>query len=457
MRSTLLLDAFRSRVFALVFAIYAAVAILSFASLMPPFENPDEFNHYNRADLVATGAMIATRYAGPSTSGGKVDIGTDEADSIIGVVRFHPERKVTRAMLQSAGAVRWGRRVWLTFDNTAIYPPFFYIPAALGIRVGQALRLPVVRTLLLSRVLAGLACLGLATAAIVAAGPAAPWLFSVLCLPMSLSQFASVSQDGTMFAAAALSVACLVRLSREPKRLEWLVLLCIALDLVIMARPPYAPLAIIPLLVPGLHRHRRRLAALAVIAPALVWSGLTAAFTAINAHAAAGVAPATQLLHLVTRPAHWLTLVRNTYARQGLTGMPFIDEFVGLLGWTDLPLPSRYYTIAKAVLVIAVLASCSHPPVIFRPGRRLVVLASLLLSCLGLFVFEYASWDGLDADRVNGVQGRYFIPLALLVPAILPGWRLPRPLSDVAAVLLLVFPAFSIAVVLRAITLRYYV
>ncbi len=443
--------------FALVFVVYATVAILLCAILVPPFENPDEFNHYNRANLVATGAIMATRYAGPDTSGGKVDIGTDMTDSIIGTVRFHPERKVTGAMLQAARAVHWGRRIHLTFDNTAIYPPFFYLPAALGMRIGWALHETVVNTLILSRLLTGLACVGVATASIAAAGAAAPWLFTMLCLPMALTQFASVSQDGLMFAAAALSMTCLVRLGRDPGWSRWLLLLCISLDLIIMARPPYAPIAIIPLLLPSLTARQRIGATTLVVAPALAWSGTMVTFTAINAHVAAGVNPSTQLLHLLTHPGRWSMLVRNTYAHQGLTGLPFIDEFIGLLGWTDLRLPSSYYTTAKVVLAVALVTACTRSTPTFLPAARALVFGALLASSLTLFIFEYASWDTLDADRVNGIQGRYFIPLAMLIAAVLPVIRLPRLLLTATNALLLAFPALSVAILTDGIVLRYYV
>ncbi|UGV25861.1 DUF2142 domain-containing protein [Rhodopseudomonas boonkerdii] len=84
-----------------------------------------------------------------------------------------------------------------------------YLPAVVGIWLGKSSGLSVVRTLYLARLLTGIATTLIGAIAIAVAIRSALWLFCVLLLPMTLSQMNAVTQDGMIFAMAALGVAML--------------------------------------------------------------------------------------------------------------------------------------------------------------------------------------------------------------------------------------------------------
>jgi uncharacterized membrane protein len=86
------------------------------------------------------------------------------------------------------------------FSSAVIYPPLFYFPAVIGIWIGRAQRMSVVQTLTASRLLTGVAAVTVSAVAVAYAGAAAAWLFAILALPMSLSMFASPSQDAMILA-----------------------------------------------------------------------------------------------------------------------------------------------------------------------------------------------------------------------------------------------------------------
>lgn len=445
-------EAGQPRKLALLFCFYATLAVLLVAPLVPPLENPDEINHVHRAEQVASGQWLARRYAGDRSSGGMVDLGVNLVDAPIGIIRFHPDRKVTPAMLNDASAVRWSTPTGITFANTAIYPPFFYLPAALGIRIGQALRQPIARTLVLARILTGLCCTAVATLAIAGSGRTAPLLFTVLCLPMSLSLFAAVSQDGLMLAASAMAMAATVRL-RAGDGGRPVLLLPVCLGLVAMARPAYLPFLILPLLLPELSRRTRFLAVAGTLAAVLAWVVLVVRFTTINANGYRGVDPPAQLRFLLGHPGRWGAIVLGTLHRQGATGHDFFPEFVGVLGWSDVALPVIYYTAAALVLAIAVLVVAGGPPLLPPAGRGVMAMATCGAVLL-VFLLEYLSWTRVGAGFVDGVQGRYFLPIALLLPCVLP--RLDRVRTGWLLPVLMAFPMLSIAVMLYGISTRYY-
>ena len=116
----------------------------------------------------------------------------------------------------------------------------------------KAADLRILTTLTLSRALSGVTALVICAGAIWLAGSAAPYLFVILSLPMTLFQMASVSQDGSMVACAALAVAIFVdRRDNGDQSGGHFVAMTAAIALVAMARFPYAVLSVLVLLYPG--------------------------------------------------------------------------------------------------------------------------------------------------------------------------------------------------------------
>lgn len=449
---------------AIVFGLQAAVAVLMLSILVPPFENSDEFNHFDRVDQISRGGLIATRFAGPMTSGGMADPGIGKVDQIIGSVRFHPEQKVDGSMLRRASVIGWTTANRVTFANTAIYAPMLYGPEVFGVWLGKLARLSIVHSLMLARAAGGLFDVALAMLAIAMAGECAPLLMIMLALPMSLSLFASVSQDGAMLAMAALSVGLLTRLrglagvdGAANSTLFWL---CLCVALLTIGRPAYAPLVILPLLLPQFSIRIRGLATGAIVFALGFWSICVASFTMINGSLDRGVMPSVQLHALLRHPERILSLAVKTFAgRQGMEGQSYFHELIGVLGWIDVVLPNWFYRLAGWTLCVAVISTiCRRSTLLSKPASGWLFVAAIS-ACGLIFLLEYLTWSPVEFPFVDGVQGRYFLPIALFLPAFLPSLRLPEfevPTTLLRAALLL-FPALSIAVTIAAVVHRYYV
>jgi len=81
---------------------------------------------------------------------------------------------------------------------------------------------------------------------------------------------------------------------------------------------------------------------------------------------------------------------------------------------------------------------------------HLGALAAFAVTSLAVFAMAYLGWTPVGADRIPGVQGRYFgvmLPFALLALPRLPGVPEPRLRLAVAAALALVLAVTSVALV----------
>jgi uncharacterized membrane protein len=447
---------------AAAFVFYGLVATALFAINTPPFQVADEPLHFMRAAQIAEGDFVGTRFTrtlpnGKTelTGGGAIDPAIVAAATPFSAIQFHPEVRAKRA--DWAPNIHWSSQRALVSFPTANYPPIFYLPSSAGILLGREFNLTVVQTLYLSRLLTGMAAVALGALAIAIAGGAAPWLFTILTLPMSLSLMASTSQDALLIACGALAGALLVRGIRQPAAADGKLLagLAVALALVAMARPPFGALALLPLGLPRTRLWRRIAACLAVVICTLSWARIAAVTTMSNFGAIVGADPAAQIQLIRHQP---FVLLKATVAAVAMS-KTYLVEFIGALGWMDTSMPIYYYKAATAMLVVAAIAA-----ILGTNGKRMTagnylpIAAGLACAVLGVFLVQYVAWTPPGRPIVEGIEGRYFLAPALAGAALLPALgriRAPRLQSALLA-LILVFPAISLAVAMRAIVLRYY-
>lgn len=464
------LGRFASRILAGCFVLYGLVFAAFFAVNMPPFQNADETAHVFRAAQIAQGGLVGVRFS-EGVSGGMVDRGLTEAALPFAPVTFHQDVKATAAMYAAAGALRWtGDRQKTVFSNTAVYSPVFYLPAAMGLWLGRTTGLTILQSLTLARFANAVVAIALGAAGIVLAGQGAPILFALLCLPMSLALMANVSQDGGMLGCCALA-AGLACAARDGTRMApgWLLaLLSVAVGLVCVARPPYLPLAVLPLLVPAGSRGRRVAATLSIVAATLAWSAFAASRAMGDLRPDHPQANAGEQVRWMAGHAAELVPILVRSVRTDAAGL--LEGFTGRLGWMDVPLPQAYPALAFAVLLLAALGSVGRATprsgsASHGVGKAAILAAAALASAVLIELVQFVTWTDVGASLVAGVQGRYVLPVAiLLVPALSylaglapSGWNGSSRVRAALVAGVALFPVISTGLVMRAVVQRYFI
>jgi uncharacterized membrane protein len=439
------------RIVALLYALFASLAVLLCSTTMPPMQNADEAAHAFRADQISrlrfAGAMLPD-----GEYGGDISSGLKTLEHETAGLPFHSTSKVTRGMYVPLG---WGAAAHTGFPNTAVNPPFFYLPAAAMAALARQNGISLPHALVLMRLASGLASVAIAAAAIALAGDAAIWLFAVLLLPMSMALTAAVSQDGPMLACTALATAFFLYThhTQHARQALGFAAMCLLLTLVGMARAPYLAFALLALAAP-VKPAWRVIGASFIFLCVICWSAFSAAHLPLPTRPDGIVSPVAQLLGLAIHPWRMAPLAIHTWrANDELIAR----SFIGQLGWLDVELPAIYRHIAWVGLGLAALAA-------LRPGRPASgpkVLALKAVAVLGaaggVALIQYMTWTALGSPVIEGIQGRYF-----LAPALVLGVFMGRPtpsvtrLSHWLAVPVLIFPIVSIAVVIHALIIRYY-
>jgi uncharacterized membrane protein len=415
---------------------------------MAPFQVTDEFAHALRADQIARGKMVSDRY------GGTVDGGLVAFGALYENMWFHPEVKQTEALARQAGALGWaGPRDDVNFQNTAQYGPLLYAPQAIGMLIGRLTGLSVARTLVVSRLLNGLVGCGIGFVALSICRRGRALTFATLLLPMTLSQLGSASQDALLITLSLLVVALASRLlaQQRPATTAEFALFAFVVVATTLARPSQIALVLLaPAFVTWNDPGGRRKALVAALAAVLVaiWMRLLAT---LMPPVPPNLSAATQFAHLLEHP-----LVLPTVIAKSLIGDRgwLWETVIGRLGWVDAPMPGWYYTAASVILAFALVASRNRGPLL-RPALLAIVTLSALVAttCFAL----YLSWTPVDQPTINGLQGRYILPVLPLFAWLLPD-REPRleRVTTLAWYPVLVFPVVTLAVLPGVIMERYY-
>jgi uncharacterized membrane protein len=406
--------------------------------LTPPFFVPDESAHAEREIEIAQGEWLAHRTAqgvgAPMDTGFLAVDGTfqqvqAELAARYPIAHTRPDGRVSASELAALRPVRWSHRsTFASFQNTAVYPPFLYLPQAVGWRLGQAADLTILHSLLLARLMAALAAIFFGWLALRICATGRTLLFVYLLLPTLLSLTASCSQDSLLLSSAALAMAIVSRsiasrdlaAARQLTHAElWaagaLLALCIA------ARAPYLPLAFL-LLLPALDASRigwrsvrtPLLASLGVVAVVAAW---LAAVHPLGTLISPGAAPSLQLAYLRFHPVSGLaTLVFGTLRRLPVLLFTGMD----MLGTNDVTPPRLLYLpLAGSILALAVLLPWNG---LRRPAPRALLAALFFILVAGISFIEYLIWTPPGAHEVDGLQARYYLPL---VPFLLLLFRSP--------------------------------
>ena len=91
-----------------------------------------------------------------------------------------------------------------------------------------------------------------------------------------------------------------------------------------------------------------------------------------------------------------------------------LDQFIGVLGWLDTPLPSIIIFLYFTVLLFFALSDHNDQTIInFR--KKFILLISVTSGVLIIITSIYLQFNSIGNTIIEGIQGRYFIPLSPLV------------------------------------------
>lgn len=397
-----------------------ALGALPLVILTPPFQVPDEVQHFYRAYQLSEFHLLAEVQDGraggtlPASLPQLVKASVYTQDGIEYPVRAAPLAKTLQ--LRSIPLLP-SQREFVAFPGSAFYSPLPYVPQVLGIAVGRVLGSGPLSMLYLGRLFNCLSALGLLGLAVSIMPFAEELAILAGLLPMSLYLYSSFSPDADLIGCAlvfsALSISASARGNWSTREL-WMA--AIAGAVFCSVKPVYAPMLLAALL-PGVDRKgepAKAMRSTAILLGAAL--GVTAGWMIFAKSAMtsplSGAHPLAQIGLILHHPMILMRVLLHTLEIASLINL--YRQTIGDFGWLKVLLwPGAVY-ILPVISIVLLLRLGIRGPEKRSDVRALSRLTLALASAVLIVVALYVMWAHVGQDSATGVQGRYFIPILVL-------------------------------------------
>ena len=301
-------------------------------------------------------------------------------------------------------------------NTKSVYSPPLLLPQAMVLRyVGRPTDLSALTIFHLCRFASLISYLILVWLAIRLI-PFGKWLLLVLAVsPIALFQATTISADAISNGIGFLFIAGCLRVT-EYKEINWKEcgVLVFLIFLLFLAKLNLVPLILLPFLLLPPSRFINRGIYFFLFAMTLIFFVVEVA--GWNRIASSQLDPALaneanvtdQILYIFGHPLKFLQIVIIDIITNGWTYFLTWINGYGYYYWTPPPIISIFYALGLGSVLL--MDSALHPvDRRFRFAFILTFIASYFATILSL----YATFTPVGADEILGVQGRYFVPLAL--------------------------------------------
>ncbi len=408
---------------------------LLYLAILPPLSAPDEVSHYISAYQVSNQMLGSTA----ADDMGRVltraqdayiedmedvlaDDGSGRREDKSEVILGQTVSQDTYGTIHELGFGGRGPEGTVSSYQPAVHTTrLAYIPQALGITLARVLGLGSLGLLYLGRLfnLMFYCAMGYLTMRRMPFGR--ELIFGIGLLPMMLHLSASMSYDVMIISMSGYFLAVCLDLAYEARqvRLRDVAVLGAVMAVMGPCKMVYGVVAGLCLLIPvkKFGGWGKWLMAAAVVLGAFAVSMLVvnlqtvALYTGVtDRYVIWADEPGYSFAQLLHSPFHVLKLFYNTLVWQG--GELFTGVIGGSLGNMDPVLNTPYVVILGLAVLLAMLALRKPGESIRITRGQKVWIWFLCLLCLGALMFSMLlAWTPVSATMVQGVQGRYLLPL----------------------------------------------
>ncbi len=412
------------------FFISATLFGLIFLVLTPPFQAPDEINHFYRSYQIADRHLMAEQKDNR--------VGGELPQSLVSLASGFRTLTWTMNERTSASYI-WKKfempldasnRQFVDFPNTAMYSPVSYAPQAAVLLYLKPFQLSPLSLFYWAR-LATLLFWVFTLYFTIRIIPFYKWAITLLALlPMSLFINTSISADVVTNALAFFSMAYALKLAYEEpvvSRKQFIVL-CVLTFLLASAKIVYTPVLLIVLLIPKVKfgtklQYYSQLAALAAIGlfTAVFWSILMdRLYLPYNQYhhdfrgdvALIDCADMHEQAHYIL--THGLYIFKVSIHSLIESSDMYYRGFIGTFGWLDTYLPSLFIPLAYGIIALVFFID-GKKEIKVTVAQKGILLAGFFSIVFLVLLTQHLTWDCVGGDVIYTIQGRYFIPAAPLL------------------------------------------
>ncbi len=367
---------------------------------------PDEESHFFRIYELSKGHFI-------SDTDEYGSIGSIEASNIE-IVRDFKENNVTYAEI---------------FENLSIYPDesnqtfiktsaysysiISYLPHVIGIKLGQTFNLPLLVTAYIAKLFNCITCILLLYLSIKFIPFLKECIFLIAFLPITMQSMTSLSADGFIIATSISLISFVLysiytmNTTFTKKHYTFLLFLCLVLSL---SKIIYALICLFIFAIPKARFRNQKTKLITIFS-----IGGICLFTFIFWLV---ISPTATLIDTYNRnlvfnnPLHYGAIFIYSLSYNFL--LYLAGTFGGWLEWFNISLSWLY--LFPSIIIFAFLCKQAHDTFYVDKTVRYLSIFIFITIFMSTFIAMFTSWTKPGANIIDGVQGRYFLPILLFIP-----------------------------------------
>ena len=417
--------------FFLVFSVFFGFI---FVFLTPPMRVYDERPHFFQAYAVSNFDFIPDKYE----YNGRYHYGAELPKSVF------VAGELFIANTAGNSDVKFDKHLFKAYINQPLQPtvtdhresgtgysPIAYIPQAIGITIGKIFNSSPLIMIWLGRLTNLIAWVGIVYFAIRIL-PFGKWALAILALnPMAVFLSASLSADVMTTALIFLffSLVGSVFGKSKPLSKSKLALIFSTLGLMVLTKPTNALFALLLFAIPWRNLKTKRnyilicLGGIAIaVITAFLWNHLVAEanqFTSQMQSVGRVVSAPEQLAGIIHSPLGYVKTIFLNYILipSGYPGDFVLMSSIGVLGWGETNIPLWTIILYVICLFFSLLYASGRGELLTK-SQKAILASVFVLFFVGNITAMYLYLNGIGYSIIQGVQGRYFIPGAILITGL---------------------------------------
>ena len=249
----------------------------------------------------------------------------------------------------------------------------------------------------------------------------------IAAMPMFLCETASVSADGVLYGICILVSCYILSLSSDSSNSSnggeltsgQIAVLLFMAAVIGLCKQIYGTIMLLYFLIPVQRmRNRKRyfmfgaLLLAVCLASSLIWTYMSM----VRVNAAGAISKDadvnSQIEFIKSDPLGVLII----FIRSNIKDLRYYAaSFVGILGWLNVIMPLWFYILYAVLIVYAAFSGKLN----ISMRHRLIMITGFSATLFALDLYLYITWTMPCSQSLIGIQGRYFIPMALVIlPAL---------------------------------------
>lgn len=307
------------------------------------------------------------------------------------------------------------------YTEAQSYPGILYIFSGIGMQIGEMLNLNIIVTMYLARILNFIFFLFLAYYAVKKIPFGKIMISSYFLLPMVLQQAASVSPDSMINGIAIFFIAYVIYLTLKAEQItkkEIIMIIGISAFLAV-AKIVYMPIVFLLLLIISNPKISKKQKLIVIIGSVLIAIILGSTWYVYQTRyhderdyvKERDINSTEQIKNIISNPLGYTKTLNETFKKMGLT---YILDFAGAsLGWQNIDI--NKFIIITALFLLIISGWFEKNEICLSAKQKIWNILIAIGSIVLVFTALYIAWTEVGAGIVVGVQGRYFIPIIILL------------------------------------------